>query len=78
MKRNSAFTTWQCVSNLKVVDVLVILFWTLASCRSRYSRLFVCFVLVSVFFSSTGLRIRVCKRVELEAHFSVHHLAGGA
>ena len=34
-----------------------------------------CFVLVPIFFSSTGLRIRVCKREELEAHFSVHHLA---
>ena len=30
---------------------------------------------MSVFFTSTCLRIRVCKRVELEAHPSVHHLA---
>ena len=27
------------------------------------------------FLSGTDLRIRVCKREELEAHFSVHHLA---
>ena len=27
------------------------------------------------FFGSAGLEIRVCTRMELEDHFSVHHLA---
>ena len=42
---------------------------------SLFSTFFVFLTFVSVFFSSTGLRIRVNKRVEHEANLSVHHLA---
>ena len=62
MKRNSAFTTWQCVSN-QGGGCPCDPFLDPCSCRSRSSRHFCVLSLYSYFFGSTGLGIRVCTRI---------------